>query len=167
MIQTSITQHDDSGLMEAWLLVQAWNFCPPYHIMYAIRLSGQWPLGLSVKCLVTPSLKFVGDNVFQFQKAVTCIFDMCSLSWLDSYLVIFSTFQIPVFYQFRKWKAFHVWRENVRAKNIIAARRALEENLFFLNAVCVKVIFIWLLLVVTQEVMGHHYTTVHLFGLSV
>jgi len=39
---------------------------------------------------------------------------------------------MPVFYAFRKWKAFKVWKDNVRAKKVQNAKRALEENLFFL-----------------------------------
>jgi len=42
---------------------------------------------------------------------------------------------MPVFYQFRKWKAFKVWRDNVSAKKVHEAKRILEENLFCLNPV--------------------------------
>jgi len=44
---------------------------------------------------------------------------------------------MPVFYQFRKWKAFKVWKDNVRSKKVQNAKRALEENLFFLNPVSI------------------------------
>ena len=43
--------------------------------------------------------------------------------------------KLPVFYRFRKWKAFKVWRDNVRAKKVLNSRKSLEENLFFLNLV--------------------------------
>jgi len=42
-----------------------------------------------------------------------------------------------VFYQFRKWKAFKVWKDNVRSKKVQNAKRTLEENLFFLHPVSV------------------------------
>ncbi|XP_066516038.1 dynein axonemal heavy chain 6 isoform X2 [Hoplias malabaricus] len=41
--------------------------------------------------------------------------------------------RIPAFVLFRKWKAFHVWRTNVRSKNIMKAKRSLQERLFFIN----------------------------------
>jgi len=40
-----------------------------------------------------------------------------------------------VFYRFRKWKAFKVWRDNVLAKKVQCSKKLLEENLFFLNPV--------------------------------
>jgi len=44
---------------------------------------------------------------------------------------------MPVFHEFRKWKAFKVWKDNVRAKKVQNAKRALEEDLFFLNPVSI------------------------------
>jgi len=42
---------------------------------------------------------------------------------------------MPVFYAYRKWKAFNVWKDNVRSKKVQSAKRELEENLFFLSPV--------------------------------
>ncbi|XP_019622649.1 PREDICTED: dynein heavy chain 6, axonemal-like [Branchiostoma belcheri] len=42
--------------------------------------------------------------------------------------------KIPVFYLFRKWKAFTTWRKNVRHKKIMQCRKRLNENLFIVNA---------------------------------
>ena len=44
-------------------------------------------------------------------------------------------FQIPVFALFRKWKAFSVWRRNVRTKKTMAFKKSLNENLFIINPV--------------------------------
>ncbi|PVD36438.1 hypothetical protein C0Q70_03422 [Pomacea canaliculata] len=40
---------------------------------------------------------------------------------------------IPTFKLFRKWKAFSVWRKNVRTKKIKTCKKALNENLFIVN----------------------------------
>ena len=44
-------------------------------------------------------------------------------------------FQIPTFALFRKWKAFSVWRRNVKTKKIHNCKKALNENLFIVNPV--------------------------------
>ncbi|KAM8939967.1 dynein axonemal heavy chain 6 [Pelodytes ibericus] len=54
--------------------------------------------------------------------------------WKQEYLYHKALKQIPTFALFRKWKAFIVWRKNVRAKKISECRRALQENLFIVNA---------------------------------
>ncbi|KAL7841172.1 hypothetical protein SRHO_G00248630 [Serrasalmus rhombeus] len=41
--------------------------------------------------------------------------------------------RIPVFALFRKWKAFRVWRTNVRSKAINKCKRSLQERLFIVN----------------------------------
>ncbi|XP_046331899.2 dynein axonemal heavy chain 6-like [Haliotis rufescens] len=41
--------------------------------------------------------------------------------------------QIPAFALFRKWKAFSVWRKNVRTKKIQGCKKQLNENLFIVN----------------------------------
>lgn len=43
--------------------------------------------------------------------------------------------QIKTFALFRKWKAFNVWRKNVRTKKITECTKALNENLFIVNPV--------------------------------
>uniref|UniRef100_A0A6Q2Z4C9 Dynein, axonemal, heavy chain 6 n=1 Tax=Esox lucius TaxID=8010 RepID=A0A6Q2Z4C9_ESOLU len=40
---------------------------------------------------------------------------------------------IPTFALFRKWKAFKVWRTNMRSKKIGTCKRALQERLFIVN----------------------------------
>ncbi|XP_060697694.1 dynein axonemal heavy chain 6 [Hemiscyllium ocellatum] len=53
--------------------------------------------------------------------------------WEQEYLYHKQLIQIPVFALFRKWKAFTVWRKNVRSKKINNCRRALQDNLFIVN----------------------------------
>ncbi|KAE8631104.1 hypothetical protein XENTR_v10001083 [Xenopus tropicalis] len=53
--------------------------------------------------------------------------------WKQEYLYHKALKQIPTFALFRKWKAFTVWRKNVRAKRINECRKALQENLFIVN----------------------------------
>ncbi|TRY65354.1 hypothetical protein DNTS_005929 [Danionella cerebrum] len=53
--------------------------------------------------------------------------------WEQEYQYHCKLLRIPVFALFRKWKAFRVWRSNVRCKKISQCRRSLQENLFFLN----------------------------------
>uniref|UniRef100_UPI00398F6457 dynein axonemal heavy chain 6 isoform X2 n=1 Tax=Pristiophorus japonicus TaxID=55135 RepID=UPI00398F6457 len=55
--------------------------------------------------------------------------------WEQEYLYHKKLIQIPVFSLFRKWKAFMVWRKNVRSKKINSCRRALQDNLFIVNPV--------------------------------
>ena len=45
--------------------------------------------------------------------------------------------KIPTFRLFRKWKAFAVWRKNVRSHKNAIRRKALQENLFLLNPVII------------------------------
>ncbi|KAG7458844.1 hypothetical protein MATL_G00224900 [Megalops atlanticus] len=40
---------------------------------------------------------------------------------------------IPLFARFRKWKAFHVWRTNVRSKNFNLCKDTLQRHLFIVN----------------------------------
>uniref|UniRef100_A0A8C5LU47 Dynein axonemal heavy chain 6 n=1 Tax=Leptobrachium leishanense TaxID=445787 RepID=A0A8C5LU47_9ANUR len=54
--------------------------------------------------------------------------------WKQEYIYHQSLKKIPTFAQFRKWKNFTVWRKNVRAKKIRECRKALQENLFIVNA---------------------------------
>ncbi|XP_060596400.1 dynein axonemal heavy chain 6-like, partial [Ruditapes philippinarum] len=41
--------------------------------------------------------------------------------------------KIPTFALFRKWKAFSVWRGNVKSKKIAQCKKALNANLFIVN----------------------------------
>ncbi|KAL8568337.1 Dynein heavy chain 6, axonemal [Nucella lapillus] len=41
--------------------------------------------------------------------------------------------KIPTFALFRKWKAFSVWRKNVRSHKIKSCKKSLNENLFIVN----------------------------------
>lgn len=56
--------------------------------------------------------------------------------WEQEYQYHRKLLRIPVFALFRKWKAFRVWRTNVRYKKISKCRRSLQEHLFVLNEVC-------------------------------
>uniref|UniRef100_A0A671M2D2 Dynein heavy chain linker domain-containing protein n=1 Tax=Sinocyclocheilus anshuiensis TaxID=1608454 RepID=A0A671M2D2_9TELE len=53
--------------------------------------------------------------------------------WEQEYQYHRKLLRIPVFALFRKWKAFRVWRTNVRYKKISKCRRSLQEHLFILN----------------------------------
>ncbi|KAM6471116.1 dynein axonemal heavy chain 6 [Liasis olivaceus] len=54
--------------------------------------------------------------------------------WEQEYLYHRALIKITIFAIFRKWKSFNVWRKNVRSKKINACRRALQKNLFIVNA---------------------------------
>ncbi|XP_077201567.1 dynein axonemal heavy chain 6 isoform X2 [Paroedura picta] len=54
--------------------------------------------------------------------------------WEQEYLYHRALSKITIFTIFRKWKSFNVWRKNVRTKKIKACRRALQKNLFIVNA---------------------------------
>ncbi|XP_003505691.1 dynein heavy chain 6, axonemal isoform X1 [Cricetulus griseus] len=53
--------------------------------------------------------------------------------WEQEYLYHRELTKIPIFALFRKWKAFSVWRKNVRSKKITSCRKALQKNLFIVN----------------------------------
>ncbi|XP_069092738.1 dynein axonemal heavy chain 6 isoform X2 [Pleurodeles waltl] len=53
--------------------------------------------------------------------------------WKKEYICHRALKQIPTFMHFRKWKAFHVWRKNVRSRKISACKKLLQENLFIVN----------------------------------
>ena len=53
--------------------------------------------------------------------------------WEQEYDYFQKLIQIPTFARFRKWKAFSVWRKNVRTKKIQSHTKSLNDNLFILN----------------------------------
>ncbi|XP_006900461.1 PREDICTED: dynein heavy chain 6, axonemal [Elephantulus edwardii] len=53
--------------------------------------------------------------------------------WEQEYLYHQKLTKIPIFSLFRKWKAFYVWKKNVRSKKITACRDSLKINLFIVN----------------------------------
>uniref|UniRef100_A0A3B1KKI6 Uncharacterized protein n=1 Tax=Astyanax mexicanus TaxID=7994 RepID=A0A3B1KKI6_ASTMX len=53
--------------------------------------------------------------------------------WEQEYHYHRRLLQIPFFSLFRKWKAFRVWRTNVRSKNIKKCKQSLQERLFIIN----------------------------------
>ncbi|KAM5227834.1 dynein axonemal heavy chain 6 [Ctenodactylus gundi] len=53
--------------------------------------------------------------------------------WEREYLYHRELTKIPIFSLFRKWKAFNVWKKNVRSKKITGCRNALQKNLFIVN----------------------------------
>nr|KAF6307771.1 dynein axonemal heavy chain 6 [Myotis myotis] len=53
--------------------------------------------------------------------------------WIQEYLYHRELIKIPIFSLFRKWKAFYVWKKNVRSKKINGCRESLQENLFIVN----------------------------------
>ncbi|EDO31800.1 predicted protein [Nematostella vectensis] len=55
--------------------------------------------------------------------------------WEKEYVDYKRLVKIPTFANFRMWKAFVVWRKNVRTKKILQCRNSLQENLFIVNAV--------------------------------
>ncbi|XP_037589527.1 dynein heavy chain 6, axonemal [Cebus imitator] len=72
------------------------------------------------------------------QKAVTHIYnddiEFIELDrWEQEYLYHRELAKIPIFSLFRKWKAFSVWRKNVRSKKITGCRKSLQKNLFIVN----------------------------------
>ncbi|KAL7988579.1 hypothetical protein Chor_007498, partial [Crotalus horridus] len=54
--------------------------------------------------------------------------------WEQEYVYHRALIKITIFAIFRKWKSFNVWRKNVRCKKINSCRRALQKNLFIVNA---------------------------------
>lgn len=72
------------------------------------------------------------------QKAVTHIYnddiEFIEIErWEQEYLYHRELTKIPIFFLFRKWKAFNVWKKNVRSKKITACRQALQKSLFIVN----------------------------------
>ncbi|XP_004388305.1 dynein axonemal heavy chain 6 [Trichechus manatus latirostris] len=53
--------------------------------------------------------------------------------WEQEYLYHRELMKIPIFSLFRKWKAFNVWKKNVRSKKINGCRISLQKNLFIVN----------------------------------
>ncbi|XP_044515237.1 dynein axonemal heavy chain 6 [Gracilinanus agilis] len=53
--------------------------------------------------------------------------------WEQEYLYHRELRKVPIFSRFRKWKAFTVWRKNVRSKKINECRKSLLDNLFIVN----------------------------------
>ncbi|XP_053520536.1 dynein axonemal heavy chain 6 [Artibeus jamaicensis] len=53
--------------------------------------------------------------------------------WEQEYLYHRELSRIPLFSLFRKWKAFNVWKKNVRSKKISGSRKSLQKNLFIVN----------------------------------
>ncbi|XP_008252409.2 dynein axonemal heavy chain 6 [Oryctolagus cuniculus] len=53
--------------------------------------------------------------------------------WEQEYLYHRELTKIPIFSLFRKWKAFNVWKKNVRTKKITGCRKSLRKNLFIVN----------------------------------
>uniref|UniRef100_A0A5F8HIF6 Dynein axonemal heavy chain 6 n=1 Tax=Monodelphis domestica TaxID=13616 RepID=A0A5F8HIF6_MONDO len=53
--------------------------------------------------------------------------------WEQEYLYHRELRRVPIFSRFRKWKAFTVWRKNVRSKKINECRKSLLDNLFIVN----------------------------------
>ncbi|XP_036080207.1 dynein heavy chain 6, axonemal isoform X2 [Rousettus aegyptiacus] len=53
--------------------------------------------------------------------------------WEQEYLYHRELIKIPIFSLFRKWKAFNVWKKNVRSKKISGCRKSLQKNLFIVN----------------------------------
>uniref|UniRef100_A0A673UGS7 Dynein axonemal heavy chain 6 n=1 Tax=Suricata suricatta TaxID=37032 RepID=A0A673UGS7_SURSU len=54
--------------------------------------------------------------------------------WEQEYLYHRELTKISIFALFRKWKAFNVWRKNVRSKKINGCRQSLQKNLFIVNS---------------------------------
>uniref|UniRef100_A0A8C5NZ98 Dynein, axonemal, heavy chain 6 n=1 Tax=Jaculus jaculus TaxID=51337 RepID=A0A8C5NZ98_JACJA len=72
------------------------------------------------------------------QKAVTHVYNddiefIKVERWEQEYLYHRELTKIPIFSLFRKWKAFNVWKKNVRSKKITGCRKALQKNLFIVN----------------------------------
>lgn len=55
--------------------------------------------------------------------------------WEQEYKYFQRLVKISVFKLFRKWKAFTVWRNNVRTTKVKECKKALTENLFIVNSV--------------------------------
>ncbi|KAI4587317.1 hypothetical protein MJG53_005104 [Ovis ammon polii x Ovis aries] len=53
--------------------------------------------------------------------------------WEQEYLYHRELTKIPIFSLFRKWKAFNVWKKNVRSKKISGCRKSLQKDLFIVN----------------------------------
>ncbi|XP_054978204.1 dynein axonemal heavy chain 6 [Sorex araneus] len=54
--------------------------------------------------------------------------------WEQEYLYHRELIKIPIFSLFRKWKAFTVWKKNVRSKKINGCKKTLQKRLFIVNA---------------------------------
>uniref|UniRef100_A0A8D2JQJ9 Dynein axonemal heavy chain 6 n=1 Tax=Sciurus vulgaris TaxID=55149 RepID=A0A8D2JQJ9_SCIVU len=72
------------------------------------------------------------------QKAVTHIYnddiEFIEIDrWEQEYLYHRELTKIPIFSLFRKWKAFSVWKKNVRSKKITECQKSLQKDLFIVN----------------------------------
>uniref|UniRef100_I3MYF0 Dynein axonemal heavy chain 6 n=1 Tax=Ictidomys tridecemlineatus TaxID=43179 RepID=I3MYF0_ICTTR len=72
------------------------------------------------------------------QKAVTHIYndeiEFIEIDrWEQEYLYHRELIKIPIFSLFRKWKAFSVWRKNVRSMKINECRKSLQKDLFIVH----------------------------------
>ncbi|XP_069845209.1 dynein axonemal heavy chain 6 isoform X1 [Dipodomys merriami] len=72
------------------------------------------------------------------QKAVTHVYnndvEFIEIDrWEKEYQYHKELTKIPIFALFRKWKAFNVWKKNVRSKKIAGCRKSLQKNLFIIN----------------------------------
>ena len=65
--------------------------------------------------------------------------------WEQEYHYFQTLIKIKTFKLFRKWKAFSVWRKNVRTNRIHNCTKALNENLFIVNPVS----FLYIIIVFT------------------
>ena len=59
-------------------------------------------------------------------------------SWEKEYRDYQILIKIKTFSNFRMWKAFAVWRKNVRSKKISQCKTDLSENLFIVNDVSMQ-----------------------------
>ncbi|VTJ61405.1 Hypothetical predicted protein [Marmota monax] len=72
------------------------------------------------------------------QKAVTHVYndeiEFIEIDrWEQEYLYHRELIKIPIFSLFRKWKAFSVWRKNVRSTKINECRKSLQKDLFIVH----------------------------------
>ncbi|XP_070092321.1 dynein axonemal heavy chain 6 isoform X4 [Equus caballus] len=137
--------HDQEEVVKA-------NICNPLQIIKIIRENEHLGFLYMVPAVSRSSIEYDTYNlkVVSYEninkndyytiskKAVTHIYnddiEFIELDrWEQEYLYHRELTKIPIFSLFRKWKAFNVWKKNVRSKKISGCRKALQKNLFIVN----------------------------------
>ncbi|VCW69734.1 unnamed protein product [Gulo gulo] len=128
------------------------NICNPLQIIKIIRENEHLGFLYMIPAVPTSSIEYDTYNlrVVSYEninkhdyytiskKAVTHIYneDIEYIDidrWEQEYLYHRELTKIPIFALFRKWKAFNVWKKNVRSKKISGCRKSLQKNLFIVN----------------------------------
>ncbi|XP_072106568.1 dynein axonemal heavy chain 6-like, partial [Mobula birostris] len=63
------------------------------------------------------------------------------LDWLLERYLFYKIHQLPVFVKFRKWKAFNIWKVNVRSSKTSRSRMIMTKQLFFADVIFMRCLY--------------------------